>query len=215
MPISTNKAIREIIGVAIPLLVWLTPIAGLPPQGQRGFALVVFAILYWTLEPIPQAWTSVLVLIFVPLLGVADSTTALSGFATGAFGLVFASLLLGEGVLQSGLGKRLALLSLKVLGTRYESNPRAGIQDLQPRPGNQGHAPPRLVYRIPYPPRHGPLLVPPRLAVMKAPSTPSTLGPGYYPGPRETDDLRRRRSPLSPSPPLDPARCASYPRRKG
>ena len=74
MPISTNKAIREIIGVAIPLLVWLTPIAGLPPQGQRGFALVVFAILYWTLEPIPQAWTSVLVLIFVPLLGVADST---------------------------------------------------------------------------------------------------------------------------------------------
>lgn len=121
MTTSTNKAIRGIIGVAIPTLLWLTPIVGLSPQGKRGLALVVFAILFWTLEPIPLAWTSVLVLILFPLLGVADLATALSGFTTGAFWLVFASLLLGEGVLQTGLGKRLALLSLKLLGTRYES----------------------------------------------------------------------------------------------
>lgn len=121
MIISTNKAIRGILGVAIPILLWLTPIAGLSPQGHRGLVLVVFAILFWTLEPIPLAWTSVLVLILVPLLGVAGPITPLSGFTTGAFWLVFASLLLGEGVLQTGLGKRLAFVSLKLLGARYES----------------------------------------------------------------------------------------------
>lgn len=54
-------------------------------------------------------------------MGAAGPTTALSGLTSGAFWLVFASLLLGEGVLQTGLGKRLALLSLRLLGTRYES----------------------------------------------------------------------------------------------
>ncbi|MFQ5881463.1 MAG: SLC13 family permease [Candidatus Methylomirabilales bacterium] len=117
----TRRQIRGIIGVAIPLLLWLTPIAGLPPQGQHGLALVAFAILYWVLEPIPPEWTSLLLLILVPFLGVGGLPIAFSGFTTGAFWLVFASLLLGEGVLHTGLGKRLALLSLKLLGTRYES----------------------------------------------------------------------------------------------
>ncbi len=121
MTTSTNKAIRGIIGVAIPTLLWLTPIVGLSPQGKRGLALVVLAILFWTLEPIPLAWTSVLVLTLVPLLGVGGPITPLSGFTTGAFWLVFASLLLGEAVLQTGLGKRLALVTLNVLGARYES----------------------------------------------------------------------------------------------
>jgi anion transporter len=117
----TRQQIRGMIGVAIPLLLWLTPITGLAPQGQRALALVVFAILYWALEPIPVAWTSLLVLLLVPLLGVAGLPTALSGLTSKAFWLVFASLLLGQGVLQTGLGKRLALLSLKFLGTRYEA----------------------------------------------------------------------------------------------
>ncbi len=117
----TRRQIRGIIGTAIPLFLWLIPIAGLGPQGQRALALVIFAILYWALEPIPVAWTSLLVLVLVPLLGIAGPSTALSGFSTKAFWLVSASLMLGRGVLQTGLGKRLALRSLKLLGTRYDA----------------------------------------------------------------------------------------------
>lgn len=115
-----SRYVKGVIGLSIPLLLWAVPLGGgLSDQGQRGLALTVFAILYWVLEPIPLEWTSLLLMLLTPLFGVTGVATALSGFTTDAFWLVLASFLLGEGVLQSGLGKRLALLSLKILGTRY------------------------------------------------------------------------------------------------
>lgn len=118
----TSRYLKGAIGLLIPVLLWVIPLGGgLSEQGQRGLALTVFAILYWVLEPIPLEWTSLLLMLLVPLFGVTGVATALSGFSTDAFWLVLASFVLGEGVLQTGLGKRLALLSLRLLGTRYQS----------------------------------------------------------------------------------------------
>jgi len=118
----TSRYLKGVFGLLIPVILWVTPLGGgLSEQGQRGLALMVFAILYWVLEPIPLEWTSLLLMLLIPLFGVTGVATALSGFMTDAFWLVLASFLLGEGVLQTGLGKRLALLSLRVLGTRYPS----------------------------------------------------------------------------------------------
>jgi len=115
--------------VAIPLalgaIVLLAPTpAGLPVNAWRYFALFVTVIAGLITEPIPPAIIGMGGVIVAAALGLVRETPAqsaqwaLSGFANATVWLIFAGYMFTLGYTQTGLGRRIALHLVRLLGHR-------------------------------------------------------------------------------------------------
>jgi anion transporter len=114
---------------AAPLVLWLAitllPVpAGLEPNAWRYFALFAAVILGLILEPIPAAAVG---LIGVTLAGIsrlveasptASISWALSGFQDRTVWLIFGAFVFSIGYAKTGLGRRIALWLVRLLGGR-------------------------------------------------------------------------------------------------
>jgi anion transporter len=116
-----TRRIVGILGIALPLfLLLLDPPLKLPPHGLKILAMVIFAICFFVSEIIPLSVTGLLLLLFFTLSGVVSPSVAFSGFTTPALWLVFAAYLLGGGMLQTGLARRMAFAIVRVFGNRFD-----------------------------------------------------------------------------------------------
>ena len=115
--------------VLIPLAVWAALIAmpvpkGLPTVGWYYFAMFMAVIVALILEPIPGSIIGLLgicVASVLQLVGDKPSATinwALSGFSNSTIWLIFIAYMFGLGYEKTGLGRRVALNLVKVLGKR-------------------------------------------------------------------------------------------------
>lgn len=120
---------KKLIGIAIPLAVWVALLAvpvpkGLAPVAWYYFALFAAVIVGLITEPIPGSVIGLLgVCLAVVLQLVGDKpgpavTWALSGFSNNVIWLIFIAYIFGLGYEKSGLGKRIALTLVKVLGRK-------------------------------------------------------------------------------------------------
>ena len=120
---------KKLVGIAIPLAVWAALIAipvptGLAPAAWYYFALFAAVIVGLITEPIPGSVVGLLgVCLAVVLQLVGDKpgpavTWALSGFSNNVIWLIFIAYIFGLGYEKSGLGKRVALTLVKVLGRK-------------------------------------------------------------------------------------------------
>ena len=105
--------------LSVGLWVWNPPL-GLAPEGLKALALAVFAITLFVTESLPLGLTGLLLLLLFVLLGVVPAHVAFSGFTSSAFWLVFASFLLGGGMLRTGLARRMAFAFIRAVGSRYD-----------------------------------------------------------------------------------------------
>lgn len=98
--------------------------AGLQPKAWYYFALFTTAILALILEPIPPAAVGLIGVTLAGALLLVDPKPAgslkwvLSGFSNGVVWLIFAAYLFAQGYEKTGLGRRIALLLVKVLGKK-------------------------------------------------------------------------------------------------
>ncbi len=120
---SLQKALI-VVGVGIVLAIIPTP-AGLQPNAWYYFALFAAAILGLILEPIPTAAvglvgvTLAMVLTLVTPGKPKDSIAwMLAGFANTTVWLIFTAYMFAKGYEKSGLGRRIALVLVKLLGKR-------------------------------------------------------------------------------------------------
>ena len=125
---SRKQTVGLVLGLLVPLIILLYP--GDPGAPARlALALSAFAVLFWTFEPVPIEYTSLLILVLFPLLRVIPFETAFAAFSGKAVWLVFAGMSLSLGVTETPLGARAArfvlgkvksynglLLSLHALG---------------------------------------------------------------------------------------------------
>jgi L-tartrate/succinate antiporter len=113
----------------VPLLVGvgicLIPVpAGLQPKAWYYFALFITAILALILEPIPPAAVGLIAVSLAGALSLVDPNPAgslkwlLSGFSNGVVWLIFGAYLFAQGYEKTGLGHRIALLLVKILGKK-------------------------------------------------------------------------------------------------
>ena len=116
---------RAAIPLAVGVLIALLPAPeGLSPGAWRYFALFAAVIAGIIAEPIPAAAVGVVGLVVAGALRMvrdtpADSTAwALSGFANSTVWLVFSAYMFSLGYSQTGLGRRIALNLIRVLGHR-------------------------------------------------------------------------------------------------
>lgn len=117
---NTVKAIIPLL-VAIVVAILPTP-AGLDPNAQYFFAVFIGVIVGLILEPIPAALIGLSGVAFSAIFGLVGETAkasrnwALSGFSNGVIWLIFAAFMFALGYKKSGLGKRISLLLVKLLG---------------------------------------------------------------------------------------------------
>ncbi len=128
-PARTTGRRAALVRVLIPIVVGasiaLLPVPeGLSPGAWRYFALFAAVIAGIIAEPIPSAAVGLVGLVVAGALGMvretpADSTAwALSGFANSTVWLVFSAYMFSLGYSQTGLGRRIALNLIRVLGRR-------------------------------------------------------------------------------------------------
>src|SRR5262245_29047264 len=119
------KAMKALLPLAVGVAIALVPVPeGLSPNAWRYFALFVAVIVALITEPIAPAIIGMAGVILAAILGLVRETPAqsaqwaLSGFANTTVWLIFAGYMFTLGYTETGLGKRIALHLVRLLGHR-------------------------------------------------------------------------------------------------
>ncbi len=111
-----------VLGGFLFLLMTMLPVpAGLAPAAWRTAAVGVLMAVWWVTEAIPIPATALLPLALFPLLGVADIRDAAAPFANPIIYLFLGGFLIARAMEATGLPRRIALGSIRVLGARPRS----------------------------------------------------------------------------------------------
>jgi len=118
-----SNTVKMIIPILVGIVVALFPTPeGLDPNAHYFFAVFLAVIVGLILEPIPAALIGLTGVAFSATFGLVGETAtasrnwALSGFSNGVIWLIFAAFMFALGYKKSGLGKRIALMLVKLLG---------------------------------------------------------------------------------------------------
>jgi anion transporter len=100
------------------LVLFLAP-GPITPAMAPAAALVVFAIGFWATGLMPEMLVSLCFFLLAMILGAGPPEVVFSGFASGAFWLVFGGMIIGAAVDRTGLGGRLAHRIIASVGREY------------------------------------------------------------------------------------------------
>ena len=93
----------------------------LTAEGRRCLGIMAFAVTLWVTETVPFAVTSLLVVLLIPVLGVADFRSVVrASFGDPIIAFFLGVLMLSAAFTRSGLGTRLVYLILERVGTRTD-----------------------------------------------------------------------------------------------
>ena len=122
---SRRRRVFDAFPLAIGAIIALLPVPdGLSVDAWRYFALFTTVILALITEPIPPAIIGTAGVIIAAVLGLVRETPAqsaqwaLSGFGNTTVWLIFAGYMFTLGYTQTGLGRRIALHLVRLLGHR-------------------------------------------------------------------------------------------------
>jgi len=116
--ILANKKIRSwLIIIAVGAAIWfIPPPEGVTLQAWRIFDVFVTTIVGFMLQPMPIGAISIVSLGITALLGLAKVSDVLAGFGNSTVWLVVVAFLLSRGFIQTGFGRRIALMIMKAIG---------------------------------------------------------------------------------------------------
>ena len=90
-------------------------------HGQACLAIMALAVTLWVTETLPFAVTALLVVILIPVFGIADYRAVVrAGFGDPVITFFIGALIMSAGFTQSGLGTRLVYRILLLVGTRTD-----------------------------------------------------------------------------------------------
>jgi solute carrier family 13 (sodium-dependent dicarboxylate transporter), member 2/3/5 len=115
---STRKIVGFITAVAVPVLIWFAPLH-FAANSKHALAVAAFMIIAWIAEPIPHALTGLIGCYLFWVLKVVKFEVAFSGFADQTPWFLFGAGLFGMMATKTGLGRRLAYLIIRRVGTSY------------------------------------------------------------------------------------------------
>jgi len=104
-----------VVGLAI---VMIPPPAGIPPQGWRLLAIFAATIVGSIFQPIPGAAVVMLGVSAAAFTGALPVAEALGGYADPIVWMVLAAFFISRGMVNTGLGRRVAFVFIRTLGKR-------------------------------------------------------------------------------------------------
>jgi sodium-dependent dicarboxylate transporter 2/3/5 len=121
-PTVRMRTIGLLLGPLLALTVYVAltgHASGLPHSGCAVAALCALMATWWMTEAIPLAATSLLPLVLLPLLGVTNIGAAAAPYADKVVFLFMGGFMLALCVEKWGLHQRLALLTVRAVGTKH------------------------------------------------------------------------------------------------
>jgi DASS family divalent anion:Na+ symporter len=107
------------IPIAIGIMLWLVPVPeGLKPEAWRMFAIFVATIAGIITAPLPMAAVSIIGATVAALTDVVDWGAIVKATGTDLVWLILLAFFVSRGVIKTGLGHRVALLFMRLLGKR-------------------------------------------------------------------------------------------------
>lgn len=115
---SSSMVLKIAAIVMITLAIYfIPPPDGVDPRGMHMAAIFVGTILGLILQPLPTASVAIIGLAVAMMTGTMTAKEeALQGFGNSTIWLIVAAFFIADGFLITGLGKRIALLFVRVLG---------------------------------------------------------------------------------------------------
>jgi di/tricarboxylate transporter len=110
-----------VAGFAAGATILFAPLAGLAPEGRRGLACTVVAVVWWAARVMPAGYTALGLLVALTVLQVAPAPLVFGMFTSPLLYLVVGGYLLAAAVTSSGLGRRIAYAWLGRWVTGYRS----------------------------------------------------------------------------------------------
>jgi solute carrier family 13 (sodium-dependent dicarboxylate transporter), member 2/3/5 len=115
---SARKIVGFITAVAVSVLIWFASLH-FAANPKHALAVAAFMIVAWIAEPIPHALTGLIGCYLFWVLKVVKFDVAFSGFADQTPWFLFGAGLFGMMATKTGLGRRLAYLIIRRVGTSY------------------------------------------------------------------------------------------------
>ena len=115
---SKRRVIGWILAIAVPVSLWFAPLR-FAANAKHALAVAAFMIIAWIAEPIPHALTGMIGCYLFWVLKVVKFDVAFSGFADQTPWFLFGAGLFGMMATKTGLGRRLAYLIIRRVGTSY------------------------------------------------------------------------------------------------
>lgn len=113
-----NRGIKALIVIAVCAIIWfIPPQGGITPTAWHLLAIFIATILGFILQPLPIGGVAFIAITFSILSGTLKLGEALSGFSNSTIRLIVCAFLFAKGVIQSGLGRRIAFLLIRSFGT--------------------------------------------------------------------------------------------------
>ncbi|HTP96854.1 MAG TPA: SLC13 family permease [Burkholderiales bacterium] len=114
------RVIPSALVIAVALALYFAPApAGALPGVMHAAALIAFAVGMWAFGALPEHIVGLLFLLGAVLTAAAPVPVIFSGFASSTLWLVFGGLIIAEGVRATGLGERIARLTLERFSHDY------------------------------------------------------------------------------------------------
>ncbi|MDP6777900.1 MAG: SLC13 family permease [Candidatus Latescibacteria bacterium] len=110
------KVIGLVLGILLPLVALLIP-GELDVPSRLALAVCALTVVFWTFEPVPIEYTSILTLLLFPILGIMSFETTFHAFSGKAVWLIFSGMALSLTISETPLGPRLARLVLGRIGS--------------------------------------------------------------------------------------------------
>ncbi|AKV56098.1 2-oxoglutarate translocator [Bifidobacterium actinocoloniiforme DSM 22766] len=115
---NTGQLVRSLICVGVGLVIFLIP----PPQGLTGQAMHMLGVFVGTilgliLQPLPTSSVAIIGMTVGMLTGALDvKKAAFAGLGSPSIWLIVAAFFIAQGFVSTGLGRRIALIFLSMLG---------------------------------------------------------------------------------------------------
>jgi DASS family divalent anion:Na+ symporter len=116
---STRVPWKLIVPVALGLVVWFLPVPeGLTPKAWRMLAIFVGTIAGIIAAPLPMSVIAIIGATVAVLTDVIEMSDVVKSTGTDLVWLILLAFFISRGVIKSGLGRRIALLFMRLLGQR-------------------------------------------------------------------------------------------------
>jgi len=110
--------IGRVLALIVPIALWFAPLP-LERPAQEAIAITSFMIIAWITQALDHAVTGLIGCYLFWALGVVKVETAFGGFSNSTPWFLFGAVLFGTMATKSGLGRRLAYLVLRGVGSTY------------------------------------------------------------------------------------------------
>jgi len=117
--LSTRNLIIVLVTVAVYFLIVSLPRPEeLSPEGLKAIALMVCALIFWVLDVLPIGVTALLFTVLQPIVGTVNPGAMSANFLPTTFFFSVAAFLIGQALLETGLGNRVVLALMKISGSK-------------------------------------------------------------------------------------------------